>query len=93
MERFLSAFEYKGESYEIILTKRLDGTYFLKDFKSGIPFSPFYYCINDLGFFDVNIKEELDRPSVLHFLIKQAENGARHWADHKYSYWQECVNA
>ena len=83
MERFLKAFEYQGEEYEIMLVRRLDGTYFLKDFKGGIPFSPFYYCVSDLGFMGGSFKEDPQEESVLNFLIAQAEDGARHWADNK----------
>jgi hypothetical protein len=83
MERFLKVFEHRGEKYEIMLVKRLDGTYFLKDFKGGIPFSPFYYCISDLGFIDISIIEDHQEQSVLNFLISQAEEGARHWANNK----------
>jgi len=85
MERFLRAFEYQGEKYEIMLVRRLDGTYFLKDFKGGLPFSPFYYCVSDLGFLGSSISEDQQEESVLTFLILQAEDGARHWADNKSS--------
>lgn len=93
MEKFLKAFEHNGEKYEIILIRRLDGTYFLKDFRKGMPFSPFYYCISDLGFIDVNEIETHHRQSVLDFLIAQAENGARHWADNKNLILEACFNA
>lgn len=92
MEKFLKAFVHKGEKYEIILIKRLDGTFFLKDFKGGIPFSPFYYCISDLGFIDINEIEAHHEQSVLQFLIAQAEEGARHWADNKCVILEECFN-
>ena len=93
MERFLKAFEYKSEKYEIMLIKRLDGTYFLKDFKGGMPFSPFYYCISDLGFIDTSELETQHEQSVLNFFIAQAEDGARHWADNKYLILGELINA
>jgi len=93
MEKFLKAFLHKGEKYEIILVKRMDGTYFLKDFKGGLPFSPFYYCISDFGFIGISEIEDQDDQSVLNFLIAQAEAGARHWADNKNLILQSCVGA
>ena len=93
MEKFLKTYEYKGERYEIILIRRLDGTYFLKDFKGGMPFSPFFYCISDLGFIDIGEVVAQDDHSVLNFLIMQAENGARHWADNKEMILEACFNA
>jgi len=84
MEKHLKTFKHKGEEYEIMLVKRPDGIYFLKDFYGGTPFSPFYYCIHDLGFIDIKkIDTRLDQP-VLKHLISQSEDGVRFWADNKH---------
>lgn len=91
MERLLKVFEYNGEKYEIMLVERLEGTYFLKDFKKGVPFSPFYYCVNNLGFIDISdIEVEQDHP-VMNFLISQSEQGVRHWADYKDLFLERAV--
>jgi hypothetical protein len=83
MKKLLKEFEHNGEKYEIMLVKRPDGMYFLKDFNGEAPFSPFYYCVSDLGFIDIDeIDARLDQP-MLKYLIAQSEDGARYWADHK----------
>lgn len=84
MKKLVKKFKHKGEKYEIMLVKRSDGIYFLKDFNGEIPFSPFYYCVSDLGFIDIDeIDARLDQPMLKH-LISQSEDGARFWADNKH---------
>ena len=83
MKKLLKVFEYKGEKYEIVLVKRPDGIFFLKDFNGGIPFSPFYYCIHDLGYINISeIEIKFEQP-VLDYLMSQSEEGTRYWADNK----------
>ncbi len=85
MEKLLKVMEYRGEKYEIRMVESLGGTYFLKDFRNGIPFSPYYYCVADLGFVDTDDVDDLNENPMLRFLLAQAEQGARHWADNKQS--------
>ncbi len=83
MKKLVKKFNYKGEKYEIMLIKRSDGIYFLKDFNGKMPFSPFYHCVPDVGFIDINeIDARLEQP-MLKYLIAQSENGVRFWADNK----------
>lgn len=81
MSKILKKFEYNGVQYEIRLIKRTDGTWFLKDFKGGNPFSPYYYGIQR----DVDIPkvEALLGEPILNNLISLAEDGVRIWVDNK----------
>ena len=81
MSEILKIFEYKDVQYEIRCIKRPDGTWFLKDFKEGNPFSPYYYGIHR----DVDIPkvEALLGEPILDNLISLAVEGVRIWADNK----------
>jgi len=83
IKKVLKIFKHKGEEYEIVLEKRPDGIYIVKDFNSDSPFSPFFHCVPDLGFIDIDeINVGRDQP-ILQHLISQSEEGARYWADNK----------
>lgn len=85
MKILLKKFEHKGEQYEINLVKRPDGTYFIKDFKGEIPFSPFYCGIDDkLNIFDIKKIEAMLEQPVVDYFITESEACARHWADNKH---------
>lgn len=79
--RSLKPFEYKGEKYEIRLIKRLDGTWFLKDFKNGSPFSPYYYGVQED--MDVARGEAQVGMPLIDYLVSQVEDGVRFWAENK----------
>ena len=92
MRYLLKEFKHKGEKYEIMLEKRPDGMCFLKDFNEGVPFSPFYHCVSDLGFIDINEADlNLDQP-MLNYLIAQSEDGTRYWADNKHLILEAMYN-
>jgi hypothetical protein len=87
MKRLLRTFEHNGEKYEINLIKRQDGTYFVKDFKGGIPFSPFYWGIDDkLNILDISKIETMLEQPIVDYFISESEAGARHWADNKHRF-------
>ena len=85
MKRVLRVFKHKGEEYENILERRTDGIFILKDFNGHVPFSPFYYCVGDLGFIDINKIEASIYQPMLNYLISQSEDGAHYWADNKHA--------
>jgi hypothetical protein len=81
MSKILKKLEYNGIQYEIRLITRGDGTWFLKDFKQGSPFSPYYYGIHE-GV-DVSRVEAMLGMPLLDYLISQAEDGVRFWVENK----------
>ena len=85
MKKVLRAFKHKGEEYEIVLERRKDGIFILKDFNGQVPFSPLYYCVSDLGFIDIDKIDASIHQPILNYLISQSEDGARYWADNKRS--------
>ena len=79
MGKTLKTFEHKGVKYEIKLMKRMDGSWFLKDFKDGLPFS--FYCYSIREDVDVHKLEKLLNTPIIEYLITMAEDGVRFWAD------------
>jgi len=79
MGKTLKKFKYKDIEYEIKLMKRIDGTWFLKDFKDGLPFS--FYCYSIREDVDVHKLEQLLNTPVIDYLINMAEDGVRFWVD------------
>lgn len=71
-------FEYKGVKYEIRFIKRPDGTWFLKAFKNGNPFTPYYYGIDSKV--DFSVMQVLDDPAI-DYLVQQAEDDVKWWVD------------
>jgi len=81
MEEQTKKFEHDGVFYEIRLIRRMDGTFFLKDFRDGSPFTPFLYSIDKNV--NVNHVENIIGTSLMKYMIAQVEEGIIFWLKYK----------
>ena len=79
MPNILKTFEYKGVTYEIRAIQRGDDSWFLKSFKDGSPFNPYYYNIQ--GKIDFQRLKAMLKTPILNYFLSQVEDGVRFFAD------------
>lgn len=85
MRKLLKTIEYKGQKYEIMMMEE-NGKWFLRDFKNGNPFSPYFYGIDnkvyDFSYDFIKVEAMLAHP-LLDELISFAEESVHFWVENK----------
>lgn len=82
MEKTLKTIRIENDEYEIKKITRPDGSWVLKDFKDGQPFSPYCYSLNK----NINISKVEDLHGgmpVLDILVATVEEGIKIWVNNK----------
>lgn len=81
MGKVLKTVDHKGVKYEIQLIQRADGSSFIKAFKDGNPFNPYYYSTGK-NIDVIKVEVWLGTP-ISDYLISEAEDGIKFWVDNK----------
>jgi hypothetical protein len=82
MGKLVKKFLHKGVEYEIRLIRRFNGEHFLKVFKEGNLFNPYYYNVPK-GIIAFQVQRYMGGKLLLDYLISQVEGDIVFWVENK----------